>query len=274
MPATVADLVALLELEQVDDLILRGAAPETNLQRVFGGQVLAQALMAGGRSVDPGRAPHSLHGYFLRPGDPSIPIVYVVENTRDGRSFSTRRIIARQHGTTIFHMTASFQVHEEGLDHQDPMPSVPDPESLPLLSDRPRAMDAVRRGEWDALEVHYDDASDHGAEQLRVWLRTAGPMPDDPLLHMAVLAYASDLTLLAAVALRHDIRFGDPGVAAASLDHAMWFHRPVRVDEWLLHDQESPSASGGRGLGRGRIFSRDGLLVATTVQEGLVRLQR
>ena len=274
MPATVADLVALLELEQVDDLILRGVAPETNLQRVFGGQVLAQALMAGGASVAPDRGPHSLHGYFLRPGDPSIPIVYVVENTRDGRSFSTRRIIARQHGTTIFHMTASFQVHEEGLDHQDPMPDVPAPEELPLLSERPRAGEAVRRGEWDALEVRYDDASDHGAPELRVWLRTAGPMPDDPLLHAAVLAYASDLTLLAAVALRHDIRFGDPGVAAASLDHAMWFHRPVRVDEWLLHDQESPSASGGRGLGRGRIFSRDGALVATTVQEGLVRLQR
>ena len=274
MPATVADLVALLDLEQVDDLILRGSAPDTNLQRVFGGQVLAQALMAGGRSVDPERAPHSLHGYFLRPGDPAIPIVYVVESTRDGRSFSTRRIIARQHGQTIFHMTASFQVHEEGLDHQDVMPLVPAPETLPLLSERPRAGDALRRGEWDALEVHYDDASDRGAQELRVWLRTAGPMPDDPLLHTAVLAYASDLTLLAAVALRHDIRFGDPGVAAASLDHAMWFHRPVRVDQWLLHDQESPSASGGRGLGRGRIFAADGRLVATTVQEGLVRLQR
>jgi acyl-CoA thioesterase-2 len=132
----------------------------------------------------------------------------------------------------------------------------------------------VQRGEWDALEVRYDDASDRGDEKLRVWLRTSGPMPDEPLLHAAVLAYASDLTLLASAALRHDIRFGDPGVAAASLDHAMWFHRPVRVDEWLLHDQESPSASGGRGLGRGRIFTRDGRLVATTVQEGLVRLQR
>jgi len=274
MPATVADLVGLLELERVDDLILRGAAPETTLQRVFGGQVLAQALMAGGSSVHDHRHPHSLHGYFLRPGDPAIPIVYVVENTRDGRSFSTRRIVARQHGETIFHMTASFQVHEDGLDHQDPMPLVPEPETLPRLSDRPRASDAVQRGEWDALEVRYDDASDRGDEKLRVWLRTSGPMPDDPLLHAAVLAYASDLTLLASVALRHDIRFGDPGVAAASLDHAMWFHRPVRVDEWLLHDQESPSASGGRGLGRGRIFTRDGRLVATTVQEGLVRLQR
>lgn len=274
MPATVADLVRLLELERVDDLILRGVAPETTLQRVFGGQVLAQALMAGGSSVPEGRAPHSLHGYFLRPGDPSTQIVYVVENSRDGRSFSTRRVIARQHGETIFHMTASFQVHEEGLDHQDAMPDVPGPDGLPPLSESTGEQAAARRGEWDALDVRYDDGSAGRGDALRVWLRTAGPMPDDPLLHTAVLAYASDLTLLAAAALRHDVRFGDPGVAAASLDHAMWFHRPVRVDDWLLHDEYSPSASGGRGLALGRIFTRDGSLVASTAQEGLVRLKR
>ena len=273
MPATVADLVSLLELEQVDDLVLRGVAPETTLQRVFGGQVLAQALMAGGSTVPEERRPHSLHGYFLRPGDPSVPIEYVVENTRDGGSFSTRRVVARQHERTIFHMTASFQIDEDGLEHQDPMPIVAAPDALPRLAERDRAGDAIKRGEWDALDVRYDveGESEHA---LRVWLRTAGPMPDGLLLHAAVLAYASDLTLLSAAAAPHDLRFSDPGVVAASLDHAMWFHRPVRTDEWLLHDQESPVASGGRGLGRGRIFSEDGTLVATTVQEGLIRVRR
>lgn len=274
VPATVADLVALLQLEPLDDGLLRGVAPETELQRVFGGQVLAQALMAGGGSVAADRAPHSLHGYFLRPGDPAVPIEYVVEPTRDGGSFSTRRVIARQHDRPIFHMTASFQAPETGFEHQDPMPEVPAPETLPHLRDRPGAGPALRHGEWDALDVRYDEDARRDDDALRVWLRTAGTMPDDPLLHAAVLAYASDLTLLAAAAVPHDVSFGDPDVIAASLDHAMWFHHAVRVDEWLLHDQESPVASGGRGLGRGRIFARDGRLVATTVQEGLIRVRR
>lgn len=269
MVATVDGLVSLLQLQRRGD-ILRGAAPDTNLQRVFGGQVLGQALMAAGADVPEGRAPHSLHGYFLRPGDPSTPIDYDVEVLRDGRSFSTRSVVARQHGRAIFQSTASFQIHERSsIEHQDAMPDVPWPDDLPSFLRRPRASDNALRGEWDALDVRYDDTADDG---VRVWLRTAGPLPDDPLLHAAVLAYASDLTLMSAIVARHDVRFGEPCVLAASLDHAMWFHRPVRVDDWLLHDQDSPSASGGRGIGRGRIFGRDGRLVATTVQEGLVRI--
>lgn len=268
--ATVDGLVRLLELERVGD-VLRGVAPDTNLQRVFGGQVLGQALMAAGADVPEGRAPHSLHGYFLRPGDPTTPIDYEVEMLRDGRSFSTRSVVARQHGKAIFSSTASFQIDEPGsIEHQDAMPDVPWPDELPSFLRRPRASDTALRGEWDALDVRYDDTADDG---VRVWLRTDGALPDDPLLHAAVLAYASDLTLMAAIVARHDVRFGEPGVVAASLDHAMWFHRAVRVDDWLLHDQDSPSASGGRGIGRGRIFARDGRLVATTVQEGLVRIR-
>ncbi|HET7902701.1 MAG TPA: acyl-CoA thioesterase II [Candidatus Nanopelagicales bacterium] len=267
--ATVDGLVRLLELARVGD-VLRGAAPDTDLQRVFGGQVLGQALMAAGSDVPEGRAPHSLHGYFLRPGDPSTPIDYAVEVLRDGRSFSTRSVVARQHERVIFQCTASFHVDERsGIEHQDPMPDVPWPDDLPSFLHRPGAGDRAIRGEWDALDIRYDDSA---GDAVRGWLRTAGPLPDVPLLHAAVLAYASDLTLMAAIVARHGIRFGDPGVVSASLDHAMWFHRPVRVDDWLLHDEESPSASGGRGVGRGRIFSRDGRLVATTVQEGLIRV--
>ncbi len=273
MPSSVADLMALLDLEVIDTGILRGVAPETTMQRVFGGQVLAQALMAGGSTVTDERLPHSLHGYFLRAGDPTTPIVYVVEDTRDGRSFSTRRVIARQHGRPIFHMTASFQVAEEGLEHQDDMPVTPAPHALPSLRDRlvagGRAPD-----EWDALDVRYVPLVDDGDPGLQVWLRTAGPLPDDELRHAATLAYASDLTLLAAASVPHHFRPDAPPLLIASLDHAMWFHRPVRVDEWLLHDQESPSASGGRAIARGRVFDLEGRLVATTVQEGLFRLPR
>jgi acyl-CoA thioesterase-2 len=271
--ATPADLVALLELEPLGDGVLRGAAPETTLQRVFGGQVLGQALMAAGDDVAVDRRPHSLHGYFLRPGDPTTAIDYHVEVLRDGRSFSARHVVARQHGRLIFHMTASFQVEEPGsIEHQDAMPDVPWPDELPSFLRRDRASDRARNGEWDALDVRYDEALD-GAHALRVWLRTDGELPDRPLLHAAVLAYASDLTLMAAIVAGHGIRFGDPGVVSASLDHAMWFHRPTRVDDWLLHDVESPSAAGARGIGRGRLFDRSGRLVVTTVQEGLVRLR-
>jgi acyl-CoA thioesterase-2 len=274
VPATVEGLLDLLELEAIDDDIHRGIAPDSTLQRVFGGQVLAQALVAGGRTVDESRGPHSLHGYFLRPGDPAVPIVYVVERTRDGRSFSTRRVIARQHGRPIFHMTASFQVAEEGLEHQDPVPSAPDPDALPSLRERMEdRRDGVSPEEWAALDVRYAVPEGDGPLDLQVWLRTDGAMPDSPLLHAATLAYASDLTLLASAAITHRLRMDDPRLVTASIDHAMWFHRPVRVDSWLLHDQESPSASGGRGIGRGRVFATDGSLVATTVQEGLLRLR-
>lgn len=271
MPHTTADLLELLTLEAIDDDICRGAAPETTLQRVFGGQVLAQGLMAAGASVPDDRHPHSLHGYFLRPGDPAVPIVYVVERTRDGRSFSTRRTVARQHGRPIFHMTSSFQIVEPGFDHQDPMPDVPGPEGLPSFQERMAARGASgpQLDEWSALDVRFVSLDDPG--RLQVWLKTEGPMPDQPLLHAATLAYASDLTLLASATARHRLAVDDPRVVTASIDHAMWFHRPVRTDAWLLHDQESPSASGARGIGRGRVFDLDGSLVATTVQEGLMR---
>ncbi len=275
MPSTVADLLAILELETIEDGIYRGVAPETTLQRVFGGQVLAQALMAAGATVNGDRTPHSLHGYFLRPGDPSTPIVYVVENTRDGRSFSTRRAIARQHGRPIFHMTASFQSGEDGLEHQDPMPRAPDPHGLPTLQEHIRGREVaghVSPDEWAALEVRYVPL-DTDTGGLQVWLRTTGPLPDVDLIHAATLAYASDLTLLATAAVPHSLQVHESRVVSASIDHAMWFHRRVRVDDWLLHDQESPSASGGRGLGRGRVFDRSGRLVATTVQEGLLRVR-
>jgi acyl-CoA thioesterase II len=275
MPSTVADLLAILALETIDDGIYRGVAPETTLQRVFGGQVLAQALMAAGATVSSDRHPHSLHGYFLRPGDPSTPIVYVVENTRDGRSFSTRRAIARQHGRPIFHMTASFQASEEGLEHQDAMPVVPDPHGLQTFQERLAGREAAARlspDEWAALEVRFVPP-DTEAGGLQVWLRTTGPLPDDDLIHAATLAYASDMTLLSTAAVPHQLQIHESQVVSASIDHAMWFHRRVRVDHWLLHDQESPSASGGRGLGRGRVFDLAGQLVATTVQEGLLRVR-
>ena len=273
MPSTTRDLLDLLTLETVEDDIYRAVAPETTLQRVFGGQVLAQALMASGTTVDPQRAPHSLHGYFLRPGDPLVRIVYVVERTRDGRSFSTRRVVARQRNRAIFQMTASFQLPEQGVEHQDRMPDTPGPDGLVSLPERiAEGASGFAPDEWAALDVRYvrTDADD----KLQVWLRTQDPMPDNPLLHAATLAYASDLQLLASAAVPHQLTPSDPGVITTSLDHAMWFHRPVRVDHWLLHDQESPSASGGRGLGRGRVFDKAGRLVATTVQEGLLRVRR
>jgi acyl-CoA thioesterase-2 len=273
MPSRLPELLELLELEPIDPGILRGTAPATTLQRVFGGQVLGQALMAAGSTVTPDRQPHSLHGYFLRPGDPTARIVYVVETTRDGRAFSTRRVIARQRGRPIFHMTASFQVVESGFDHQDPMPTAPEPEGLRSLKEQLSDVSAgPSPDEWDAIDVRYVDSSD--PSRYAVWLRTNGLMPDVRLMHCAVLAYASDLTLLAAAGAHHGLSMSDPRAFTASLDHAMWFHREVRVDDWLLHDQESPSASGARALGRGRIFDRTGQLVATTVQEGLLRPSR
>jgi len=272
MVATVPELLTLLDLERIDDDILRGHAPATTLQRVFGGQVLAQAIIAGARTVPDDRPPHSLHGYFLRPGDPAVPIVYVVERTRDGGSFTTRRVIARQHGRPIFHMTASFQVVEQGLEHQDEMPEVPEPDGLPTLAERIAASGRpVAPDEWGVLDVRYGGEE---ADRLQVWLRTVSALPDGAALHAAVLAYASDLTILGTALRPHGIGFENPELITASIDHAMWFHRPARADEWLLHDQDTPSASGGRGLGRGRMFDQQGRLVATTVQEGLMRLRR
>lgn len=284
MPASVEELTALLELEQIERTLYRGSQPATLLQRAFGGQVLAQALTAAQQTLEEGPAVHSLHAYFLRPGRTDQPIIYDVELLRDGRSFATRRVLARQGGQVIFTVSASFHVPEPGLEHADPMPAdVPDPESCPRLSEAMEALSgrsaAVWEAEWGALEVRYAgdsrpggvlDASDHPA-RARVWIRVAGALPDPLGVHQAALAYASDLTLLAVSVVPHPVLFGGPGLQAASIDHSMWFHRPFRADDWLLYDQVSPSARSSLGLSTGRLFQH-GRLVATVAQEGLIRV--
>jgi acyl-CoA thioesterase-2 len=276
-------LVRLLDLEQIDDDIYRGTSTRTRWQRVFGGQVAGQALVAAGRTVDDGRRVHSLHSYFVRPGDPSIPIVYEVDRVRDGRSFSTRRVIAVQHGETIFSLSASFQLDQQGIDHQSAMPAVPDPDDLPPLvnryGDSPEAA-AFYKAMPKPIDLRYVDDPPwqqhaHGPREgiSRVWMRADGRLPDDPLLHVCVLTYASDMTLLDSVLVRHGLAPGLDDLSMASLDHAMWFERPFRADEWLLYSTKSPSASGGRGLATGRFYTRDGRQVVSVVQEGMIRVR-
>ncbi len=271
MPESLEDLVELLDLEKIDAEKFRGRQPQTSAQRVFGGQVLGQALAAACRTVEPGRVVHSLHGYFLRPGDTSVPIVYVPELIRDGRSFSSRRVVASQNGKTIFYMSASYQVPEPGLDHSEPMPTdlVP-PEEAPTLASVFEASSGRKaedwNKEWAALDVRLA-----GLTGRQFWIRAAGKLADNPALHACVLAYASDLTLLGASLLPHGIIIGDRRIQPASIDHALWFHREFRADEWLLYDQASPSASSARGFATGRLFSQDGRLVASVAQEGLIR---
>jgi acyl-CoA thioesterase II len=265
-------LLALLDIEVLDVDLYRGRSPATAHQRVFGGQVAAQALVAAGRTVEPERRVHSLHAYFLRPGDPSTPIIFRVDRSRDGRSFTTRRVMATQRGEQIFVMSASFQVRETGLDHQDPMPDVPDPESLPTVQERIEAAGERWQDRWSEFaSIDLRHVEDDDPYRSRVWLRTVAPLPDDPLLHVCVLAYASDLTLLLSALGPHDVR--PEQLQLASLDHALWFHRPFRTDEWLLYDQVTPSAARARGFATGHIFSFDGRLVASAVQEGLVRVR-
>ena len=282
MPQSIEELVALLDLEQIEEGLFRGRQPETSLQRVFGGQVASQALVAAARTTEKDRELHSLHAYFLRPGDTAVPIVYDAELTRDGRSFSTRRVVARQHGRPIFYMSASFQVPERGLEHQDRMPEVAPPEDCPELGDVLARISGRPRDDWDrewsALDVRWagqasSDADGRPDPVARVWLKANGTLDDDPSLHAAVLTYASDLTLLSAAVMPHGTYIGDPKLQPASLDHAMWFHRPFRADRWMLYDQVSPSASGGRGLATGRLFTADGDLAVSVVQEGLLRLR-
>ena len=275
-------LVALLDLERIEENIFRGVSPAQSPVRVFGGQVAGQSLVAAGRTVPSERHVHSLHAYFLRPGDPSVPIVYEVDRTRDGRSFTTRRVVAIQHGKPIFSLSASFQLDEPGIDHADVMPEVPAPETLPTASESigelreklgpmanlPRPIDI--RYVTDPPWVSRDRGPREAHSQ--VWMKADGVLPDDELLHVCMAAYASDMTLLDSVLARHGIYWGLDNVVGASLDHAMWFHRRFRADEWLLYDCASQSASGGRGLASGRFFSRDGRLVATVVQEGLLRV--
>ncbi|HZR83663.1 MAG TPA: acyl-CoA thioesterase II [Candidatus Binatia bacterium] len=280
MQEQVDQLIETLDLEELDLNIFRGRSPEESRIRVFGGQVAGQALVAAGRTVVPELRVHSLHAYFLRPGDPKIPIVYEVDRIRDGKSFTTRRVVAIQRGRAIFHLSASFQVVEDGPSHQLPMPEVPAPESLPTWAERMTArMEDMSSDmkEWflrpRPIELRYVEPPKrerHEPRQL-IWIRADGALPDSPLLHQCVVAYASDMTLLDTATLPHGIYWNDPRYQMASLDHAMWFHRPFRADDWLLYAQESPSASGARGLCTGHLFARDGRLVVTVVQEGLVR---
>ncbi|MFE1246427.1 acyl-CoA thioesterase [Streptomyces sp. NPDC058735] len=288
MSQALQDLLDLLDLEQIEEDIFRGRSRSAVVPRVFGGQVAAQALVAAGRTVPEDRAAHSLHAYFLRPGDPGAPIVYTVDRIRDGRSFTTRRVVAVQHGKPIFHLSASFQVAEDGLDHQEPMPDSPDPATLPTGEERLRGYAHLDPGVVErflqaraAVDLRYVDEPPYGRfgapreAHSQVWFRTNGKLADDPLLHVVLATYVSDMTLLDSVLLAHGRggwAVGD--VVGASLDHAMWFHRPFRADEWLLYDQESPSASGGRGLGQARIYTQDGRLALTVIQEGVVRVPR
>ncbi|MEV0091697.1 acyl-CoA thioesterase II [Streptomyces sp. NPDC050738] len=286
MSKPLESLLDLLDLERIEEDIFRGESRSALVPRVFGGQVAAQALVAAGRTVPEDRPPHSLHAYFLRPGDPGVPIVYTVDRIRDGRSFTTRRVVAIQHGNPIFHLSASFQTYEDGLEHQTSMPDAPDPETLPTAAQMlPRHLPAnvaqrlvEARG---AVDLRYADTPPWGSvgtprePRSQVWFRTNGKLADEPLLHVVLATYVSDMTLLDSVLLAHGRggwAVGD--VVGASLDHAMWFHRPFRADEWLLYDQESPSASGGRGLGQARIYTRDGQLAVTVIQEGVVRIPR
>jgi acyl-CoA thioesterase II len=274
-------LVALLDLERIEENIFRGVSPAHSTVRVFGGQVAGQALVAAGRTVPAERKVHSLHAYFIRPGDPSVPIVYEVDRIRDGRSFTTRRATAIQHGKAIFALSASFQTPEPGVDHAEPMPDVPPPDDLPSrhetlrehadklgpMATMPRPIDIryVTQPPWERRGTAE-------AAGNQVWMRADGVLPADDLLHVCVLTYASDMTLLDSVLVRHGVYWGFDKVLGASLDHALWFHRPFRADEWFLYDSYSPSASSARGLATGRFFAQDGTLIATVVQEGLLRI--
>ena len=283
MPATTAELVDLLHLEEIEIGLYRGTHPRTMLQRTFGGQVLAQALMAAYGTVELDRICHSLNAYFLRPGRADTAIIYDVERTRDGRSFSSRRVSARQNGRVIFTLAASFHVPEPGLEHSDTVPEgLPDPQECPrlhqVMSER-FGDKSLLWHEWDALDVrHISDTSKYGepashghAAQMRVWVKTTQDLPDDPRLHQAVAAYLSDMTLLSVSTVPHEVVFLSPQVQAASIDHAMWFHRPPRADRWLLYDQISPSASNALGFSSGRLM-QGGQLVASCNQEGLIRM--
>ena len=282
MTSAVQDLLAILDLEVLEQNLFRGRSPQVGWQRVFGGQVIGQALVAASRTVE-GRSPHSLHGYFLLPGDPKVPIIYDVERIRDGRSFTTRRVKAIQHGQPIFTLSASFHIDEPGLSHQMAMPDVPKPDQLPSESDiRERVMplmpDLVRAYfererpiELRPVEFKRYMTRDGLDPYFNVWIRATGTLPEDPAIHQAVLAYASDMTLLDSTLVAHGRTVFEREIQAASLDHALWFHRPFRADEWLLYAQDSPFAGGARGFARGSIFTSDGVLVASVAQEGLIR---
>ena len=283
MPRALEQLIEILDLEPLEVNLFRGRSPDESRQRIFGGQVAGQALVAAGRTVERGST-HSLHAYFLRPGDPTTPIIYEVDRIRDGRTFTTRRVSAIQHGKAIFHLSASFQPDEPGPEHQMTMPEAPDPETVPSFEERVAKIPTEKLPEdvrqWIRRERPIEvrtvgrgspfDHTKRPPEQL-AWIRARGTLPDSLLLHQCIVAYASDMTLLDTITLPHGIVWADGRYAMASLDHAMWFHRAFRADEWLLYAQESPIAHGARGFATGRLFTRDGTLAVSVAQEGLLR---
>lgn len=282
MSTAIATLMETLDLEPLEVNLFRGRSPQVGWQRVFGGQVIGQSLVAATRTVED-RTVHSLHGYFIRPGDPGVPIVYEVDRYRDGRSFTTRHVVAIQHGKPIFSMAASFHVAEDGLDHRFEMPDVPAPEDLPsekeLVARFSDAIPEMIRKYWErerpielrpvALRNYLEPVPSDPLQQ--VWIRASDTLPDDDALHQCVLSYASDMTLLDTALIAHGRTLFDHDLQLASLDHALWFHRTFRADEWLLYAQDSPSSSNARGFTRGSIFTRGGELVASVAQEGLIR---
>ena len=282
MSAVMQELLQLLDLEPIEINLFRGQSINLFGKNVFGGQVLGQALMAAGRTVED-RLAHSLHAYFLRPGDATSPIVYSVERVRDGKSFTTRTVKAIQHGEIIFTMMASFAIAEDGLDHQMPMPQVPAPEELkselelrrlvaPFVPEKMRAMmERDRPIELRPIDPVNPFALTPKPPQRAHWMRAQMQLPDDPFLHQCLLAFASDFAFMGTAMLPHAVHFMQPTMQGASIDHAMWFHRPVRMDDWLLYSMDAPSASSAKGINRGLIYSRDGVLVASTAQEGLMR---
>ncbi len=285
MDAVLEDLIHLLRLERIEDNIFRGDSRDIGSAQVFGGQVLGQALSAAHHTVE-GRVAHSMHAYFLRRGDMNAPIVYDVDRARDGRSFAVRRVVAIQHGRPIFNMSASFQVPEEGLEHQAAMPEVPPPESLrdsleiaaeiiDVLPEKMRRFHTERRPfEFRPVRPPNFLKPEKLPPVKHVWVRAVDRLPDDPNLHRNLLAYVSDYELLGTSTLPHGLRWGPGNVQMASLDHALWFHRAARVDDWLLYTFDSPNASGARGYSRGQFYTRDGVLIASSAQEGLVRVWR
>ncbi len=291
MTTPVDQLLTILDLEPLEHNLFRGRTPQGGWKRIFGGQVIGQALVAACRTVD-GRRPHSLHAYFILPGDPKVPVIYEVARIRDGRSFTTRNVLAIQHGEVIFSMSVSFHMEEPGFSHQIAMPDVPGPDDLPgteamktlILPGMPEAIRAHYARERP-IELRPVDMSRYLTQtpapaspatviarpEFNVWIRATQRLPDDPLLHQCILAYASDMMLLDTSLIAHGRSVFDKGMQPASLDHALWFHRPFRADEWLLYCQDSPSSSGARGFARGLVFTRSGELVASVAQEGLVR---
>lgn len=286
MSRAMESLLSILDLERLEQDLYRGNSPQVGWQRVFGGQVIAQALVAAQRTMDDDRHVHSLHGYFMRPGDPEVPIIYEVDRIRDGKSFNTRRVVAIQHGRAIFSLSASFQVDEPGLDHQIDMPDVPMPESLigeadlkeRFLKNAPenvrRYWERERPIEMRPISLEHYISREKLAPVQNIWVRANGAVPDNPRIQAAVLAYLSDMTLLDTSLFAHGLSVFSGKIQAASLDHSMWFHRPYAMDDWMLYAQDSPSTSGARGLNRGGLYTRDGMLIASVAQEGLIRQRR